>query len=208
MGALIYSRLNRLSDCEIQSYINTLPDCLQKDVNRYLFVNDKKARLLSRLMLLNALSNTNSEDLIQFWDRDVFDKPFINGWDSFNISHSGDYVVFCHDTSLIGVDIEIMQDIDIQSLLSFLHPEERVFIEESKNTKFAFYNIWVKKEAFLKAVGIGITKGLHLHNCCGDFVYFNGITWNFFKYSIDQNYLCYTCRPNKNSSDHLEIICF
>jgi 4'-phosphopantetheinyl transferase len=83
----------------------------------------------------------------------------------FNLSHSGDIaLVAVTRDSEIGVDIEKVRPIQERDLVAkcFFAPGEvqryHQLEEEWKAT--GFFQCWTRKEAYLKACGVGITNGL------------------------------------------------
>ncbi|MGR9072610.1 MAG: 4'-phosphopantetheinyl transferase family protein [Gammaproteobacteria bacterium] len=95
-------------------------------------------------------------------------KPYIPGNRhglSFNVSHSGNRLAVAIGSGCdIGVDIEYWrQEINCGELVRryFAQAEIRFWesIPESGRLK-AFYELWTRKEAFVKAVGRGISLGL------------------------------------------------
>jgi 4'-phosphopantetheinyl transferase len=84
---------------------------------------------------------------------------------NFNLSHSAEFILCgVFKEHLIGVDIE-----HYQHKLSFEQIAERFFAkEEADRVKGAnveqqplvFYSIWTKKEALLKALGVGLHEAL------------------------------------------------
>lgn len=87
----------------------------------------------------------------------------------FNLSHSQEYFAFIlGDKSAlrVGIDVEkINPAFEIQSIIeNYMHPNEIAYIQNkwlNKNEKQnRFYEIWTRKEAFLKMQGIGIVTDL------------------------------------------------
>lgn len=84
---------------------------------------------------------------------------------SFNVSHSGDRAVlaFCERAS-IGVDVERQDDrIDVTGLSRcfFSAAEARsIAAMEAVGAQRAFFDCWTRKEAFVKAVGDGLSHDL------------------------------------------------
>ncbi|HYE31500.1 MAG TPA: 4'-phosphopantetheinyl transferase superfamily protein [Methylomirabilota bacterium] len=83
----------------------------------------------------------------------------------FNLSHSGDVALLAVTrTAELGVDIEKVRTIQERDLVAkcFFSPGElaryKALDEEIKAT--GFFQCWTRKEAYLKAVGTGITDGL------------------------------------------------
>ncbi len=98
-----------------------------------------------------------------------FGKPFLmNGSDNsnsrvqFNMSHSKDYAAYIIALDYqVGIDIEWQdKDIKLQEISELvLSPlEVMLFNQLNSRGKFrAFYDIWTKKEAIIKAVGQGLS---------------------------------------------------
>lgn len=81
-----------------------------------------------------------------------------------SISHSGNYLVIgiC-DRGKIGVDIELLKNIDFRAYKNCLSVGEERYIDSGKKIKQKlenFYEIWTKKEAYLKTLGTGLQKPL------------------------------------------------
>lgn len=67
----------------------------------------------------------------------------------------------------IGVDVEEMglSEAEIRNILPMLHTNEQMYLHEQQEKRAErFYSLWTAKEAFLKAVGTGISHGLQ--NTC------------------------------------------
>ena len=87
----------------------------------------------------------------------------------FNIAHSGDLAVFALSHSSgnpvqIGVDVELMRPRPncMDLALRFFHPDESAYLASlpAYRRDAEFLQIWVRKEACLKAAGIGIAGNL------------------------------------------------
>ena len=86
----------------------------------------------------------------------------------FNVSHSGDQALFafCLERD-IGVDIECRRpDLDAEKITRlanrFFTPGESQTLNSLEETEkqAAFYRLWTRKEALLKAIGTGVAGGL------------------------------------------------
>ena len=79
----------------------------------------------------------------------------------FNVSHAGDWAMIAIANYAVGIDIEQRREIDTTA---FGHPFfsifESEFIRTAADTRAAFFDLWVAKEAWLKATGQGLS-GLH-----------------------------------------------
>ena len=102
----------------------------------------------------------------------------------FNLSHSDKYALFAFgDTKNIGIDIEFVQHVAEINLMSRSIMTDREFLiwtsfPDSLKEKL-FYRIWTLKEAYVKALGLGLTKNLV------SFDVLNCINYDKFDFSID-----------------------
>lgn len=87
-------------------------------------------------------------------------KPYIKNDNSFyfNISHSGEYVCLGVSDTEIGVDIEKHNKARTRLAKRFFSKREQSYCEDNTSR---FFDIWTQKEAFIKAVGIGLSYGLN-----------------------------------------------
>lgn len=81
-----------------------------------------------------------------------------------SISHSGNYLVIgiCHNGK-IGVDIELLKNVDFRVFKNCLSASEEIYINSGEGNMQKlenFYEIWTRKEAYLKTLGIGLQKPL------------------------------------------------
>nr|WP_235998380.1 4'-phosphopantetheinyl transferase superfamily protein [Hymenobacter sp. BT559] len=76
----------------------------------------------------------------------------------YNVSHAGDWVLLAVAEAEIGIDVErLAPQFAFQEVLDYsFSPAEKVFIERSAVPSQAFYQLWTRKEAFVKATGQGI----------------------------------------------------
>lgn len=134
------------------------------EVDRNRFV---VARGILRLLLGRYLHRT--PETICFANG-KFGKPLLAGPDAnhvlrFNLSHSQDLALYAISSRReIGVDVEFMRPIsDLEALARrFFSPQEysviRAFPEGEKTS--AFFKCWTRKEAYIKALGEGLTRPL------------------------------------------------
>ncbi len=81
----------------------------------------------------------------------------------FNLAHSGgDAVIALAGCAAIGVDIELFRPIpDVESLARLVFSDaERRELELAPDPVSAFLNGWTRKEAYVKALGLGLTAPL------------------------------------------------
>jgi 4'-phosphopantetheinyl transferase len=83
----------------------------------------------------------------------------------FNLSHSGDWVLIAIDEKrAVGVDVEAIRPnmAAIDDFRGVLAPEEQGWLDQLPTTERAqaFARTWVRKEAYVKAIGEGMSRDL------------------------------------------------
>ena len=127
----------------------------QPDHDRYV-----AARALLRLQL-GALLHRDAKTLL--FEYTSYGKPFIkNCGIEFNLSHSGDWVLFAFSHSAeIGADIEQirpMPDMPDVARQNFSATEFALWqATPAPDRTQAFYRCWTRKESFIKAIGEGLS---------------------------------------------------
>lgn len=96
-----------------------------------------------------------------------YGKPYIKKYDNieFNISDTDSYVVVAiNDENIeVGIDIESLERrYDSRIVEKIFTENEKKAMENSVNKTQTFYEIWTLKEAYLKAIGKGLTKEIRL----------------------------------------------
>jgi 4'-phosphopantetheinyl transferase len=166
---------------------------------RYRFDADSTRFVTARGMLRMALSrylHRKPRDIV--FEYDLNGKPELKEELSddmqFNVSHSGSKVVMALARGRrVGVDVErVDNDIPCLNLArhNFLLREVAVLeeIPEEERAKM-FCRIWARKEALLKAMGIGLgglRQSLDLSD--GEDVFFQGVQWRILDLDIAQGY--------------------
>ena len=127
---------------------------------RYRFLSDRKrslyGHLLSRYAIIKERGLKNTEIKIL---KSEHGKPYVKEREDicYNVSHSGDHVVCVIDSLPVGIDIQEVKKADIMLAERFFSKEENDFLNLSKEDKTSlFYEMWSLKEAYIKAVGLGL----------------------------------------------------
>jgi 4'-phosphopantetheinyl transferase len=107
--------------------------------------------------------------------------PSAPGTLEFNVSHSGDWIVLAFARGLpLGVDVECCRDLDFNELVnSAFSPQERETWSRLPSAEHAraFFSAWTRKEAYLKALGLGLSKSLDSFTVTFDFDSGSGLIW-------------------------------
>ncbi len=90
-------------------------------------------------------------------------KPYIeNGEIYFNITHAGDFKAVAIGKAEVGIDAETLRKPDLRVARRFTQAEREYILESDSDNRF--FEIWTKKEAYLKYKGSGLSGGLNTFN--------------------------------------------
>lgn len=136
---------------------------------RFRFAADRRRFVLARAALREVLAQYVKADakLLQF-EYNGYGKPRLAKIQSniaFNASRSGEKaLIACTSGREVGVDVEAMRrDLEIEDLAKrfFTSAENQKLQSFPADQKYeAFFRCWTCKEAFVKAVGQGLSLGL------------------------------------------------
>lgn len=131
------------------------------------FIRGKDEYIASRWLLRKVLARyTGLPPAAVSFLRTDKGKPYLPESDiQFNLSHSGHWALLAVSRiELVGVDVEAIRATrDLPGIAeSYYHPVEFARLQELEtvNQPDYFYRLWTLKEAFLKAIGTGISAGL------------------------------------------------
>jgi 4'-phosphopantetheinyl transferase len=102
---------------------------------------------------------------IHFW-QNAHGKPHLsNSQLQFNVSHSGDLALCAvADGRALGVDIEVIRPMDDLDAVAerFFSTQERAVLRtlDGDTKRHAFFACWTRKEAYIKAIGLGLAQRL------------------------------------------------
>lgn len=161
------------------------------------FVNpaDADSFILGRGLLRRILADCLGADPAELqFTRNRQGKPFLkDGGLEFNVSHSRHRMLIAVTAGrAVGVDIEFRRDgLNMEAIARrWFSPEEQAFFAGRTS---AFFEIWAKKEAYVKALGAGIYKDLNTFSVpLGETPFSpvsgSGGTWFFQTLEIDSGY--------------------
>lgn len=160
-----------------ESKLNLLMGYLSNEeierANRFYFGKDRIQYIVRRSILRQIISKyleIDAKNLI--FEYNHFGKPFLVT-DSlkhdlkFNMTHSKNMALYCISLQKeVGIDIEYLyREVEFQPIIDrFFSQNEKEFIENIAIDKHkeAFFKIWTRKEAILKAMGKGISHPLDM----------------------------------------------
>ncbi|MAU72734.1 MAG: hypothetical protein CML04_11630 [Pseudozobellia sp.] len=154
---------------DLSKFSSILTDSEVKRSQRFKFEKDRRLNILARSALRTLSGNylkvpANAIHI----SLGEFDKPFFPEHPdfSFNVSHSGTCILLAFfRKSIVGVDVELVkEDFNPMELaLNFFSVQEIEMLRKlnEKDRHLAFYRIWTRKEAFIKAEGSGLSFPLN-----------------------------------------------
>jgi 4'-phosphopantetheinyl transferase len=165
-----------LSKSIIHKFMNFLSADEQIRANRFYFLKDKNRFVAARGMLRKLLScylGVEPNDVhFQYSqhgkpslhpDMDVLKLPICASKIKFNVSHSNKIALFGFTKFReIGIDVEYVQHLPDADKIAkrFFSPQENLIYQELTKKQAAFYHCWTRKEAFIKAIGEGLSYPL------------------------------------------------
>lgn len=195
---MIYIYYSYLSEENHESLLkNDLPQFpadYQEKIRRFKRWQDAQLSLLGRILLFKGIEETyqqkpDAHEIIQT----LYNKPYFeDNVVLFNISHSGEIVVCAlNDQHEIGIDVEIITDIETADFQSQMTPKEWNKIVLSDDKKEAFFDYWTQKEAVLKAQGHGLIIPLKSFEILDNTTKINEEKYYLTEVKIDEKYKCY-----------------
>ena len=158
---LFYGKISNLTKEEYGNAFALMSDLRKAEVERMRFEGDKRRSVLGEWLArkaVSALCGLAEKDIL--FAKTENGKPYcLNAETFFSISHCKDMAVCVAHNGEIGIDVELIRDIDyritrfacVDADLDYLNSAES---EEEKRLRF--FRIWTAKEAYVKYIGTGI----------------------------------------------------
>lgn len=160
----IFKTFSAISETELNSYSELLNSEEKNKAVRFKFAKHRNNfisfRANLRIILSEYLNTHPAKITFSYADKG---KPFLSDSEiKFNISHSDNFAVYAVTSQTeIGIDTEKIKELpDALSIAKnyFSEMEVKQFSAvDENNYKQAFYNCWTRKEAFIKAIGEGLS---------------------------------------------------
>ena len=142
--------------CIYRGLYEKASDQRKSRADRYLRQEDKLRCVTAAALLKNVLGA--DDDQIA---KNDFGKPYLKDRRDvhYNLSHSGRYVVLAWGDTELGIDVqkhEVCTNMEAVGTRFFALDE----LQYARGDTTRFYEIWTKKESFLKYTGRGLHMGL------------------------------------------------
>lgn len=166
MNKLYYISVNNvLSKVNFSQLLSLVSKDRQEKINMLNFDIDKKisiyAELLLRVIICSKFEIKNDKII---FEKNEFGKLYLKYYNNFyfNLSHKCNSVVIITSDKPVGVDIEQERIAEIQIAKRFFTKNEVAYITKTENLMYKrFYEIWTKKEAYIKYIGKGLSVPLN-----------------------------------------------
>ena len=156
-----------LRSAAVKSLKSTLSEEESQRAARFYFPEDRIRYIIAHSSLRNILSrylNCNPDQLN--FSTNEYGKPALDGHNlEFNLSHSGEFALIAMSgEQKVGVDVErIRSDIELESMARRFFSSNEVselMTLPSEEREIGFFNCWTRKEAYIKAQGLGLSLPL------------------------------------------------
>lgn len=171
--------------------------------------------ILARVIIRNSLGISSRQ--ITFGDNG-HGKPLLQGYPDyhFNISHSGDWIVYAESDCEVGIDIEMTKPVNCKIAKRFFSPEEYrdLMCKSHSEKQNYFYDLWTLKESYIKATGRGLGASLSSFyiNAVKDKITFKSNepdkTYFFKQYYIDEGYKLSVCSSKNSFPEKVNIFTY
>lgn len=160
----IHVWLLNVNNYSSEEFWNILSKSEKQRAQRFAFAKHTEKFMITHGVLRMLLSQYLKQDpkAIKFTQNEYGKPAVLDSELEFNISHSGDLALFAFaKNTALGVDVEAIKPKieyeDIAKRFFSAAENEQLLNISSKNRKKAFFNCWTRKEAFIKAIGEGLS---------------------------------------------------
>jgi 4'-phosphopantetheinyl transferase len=196
-----------MDNASFDRLLQTVPPYLQNKILRFRNWQDAERSLVGNVLLTKALQAMGRKETLPDLKYSEFQKPYFDESISFNISHSGLYIICAiSDTNQVGVDVEEITRIVIDDFTNLFANSEWEAVLNSQDKFQAFFTLWTKKEAFLKAVGCGLSQPLNQVVIADDKINWENRDWFLHEVKLDEQHIAYICCDTISPTIDLEEI--
>lgn len=174
----LYNTLSLLIASDKKARLDNCKSDMDKKLGLY-------ADLLMRVTINQDLNIENAN--IVFGENNCSKPLLINNQDyHFNISHTHNMIAVAISNNPVGVDVERIREIDTGIAKRFFTKREQNYIEKSQDDLYErFFEIWTKKEAYIKYIGKGLSVPLNSFDVTGKSLSEHFYTVGYGKYIIN-----------------------
>lgn len=153
---------DRLGSFDYDAALLSVSRQRREQVLRYRKHGDRLSSLAAYSLLQKALMEEYDIAEPPVFEYAAGGKPGIAGHPEifFSISHCSEAVACVVDDKPVGVDIEHIELLDVETIAATMSDEEQRVIYAARNPVAAFAAFWTKKESLLKLTGEGLRNDM------------------------------------------------
>ncbi len=176
-----------------EAALRRLPPALAMEVMARRRWQDRQARLQARLLLARGLAELGLSPGLEAWTRAPQGKPLLAGAGvAFSISHTEGMTICALSRHCeLGVDVEVVQEVDPAEFEGFFTPAEMAHIRAGRPPWRTLLGLWTAKEAVLKADGRGLLAEPRLLEVLGPRPSLDGRAWCLAALNLGSGHLCH-----------------
>lgn len=152
MRVNVFDRMDECTETEVQRMLPLVSAQRREQALRYKHTFGQYCCLKSWLMLQDLVEIPKYRDIDFRYNE--HGKPYWENGPYFSISHCKQGIAVAVDDQPIGIDIEGIRHADEDLIARTMNEEERLRIKELGIREFT--RLWTRKEAVVKAQGVGI----------------------------------------------------
>lgn len=162
MCNVYFAFTDSLSERTLKSHHQLLPHHLKNKLNNITHNESRVKSLVGIMIASKLLTDLQTGVDIQQLYYCSNGKPLLPKGYSISIAHSGNIVLCaCCATGNVGVDVETVENRNNVAYEDYLTPAEITALRIAQDPNLNFKQMWVRKEAVLKADGIGLLHPLN-----------------------------------------------
>jgi len=194
MTHIYYTFINEKRHSQLlKEFSKDFPENCQNKIKNFRRWQDAQLSILGRYLLKYGLKSMGKKLQPNELKFNSNSKPYLEAGNlEFNISHSGNIVVCAiSDQFEIGIDIEILKDIDITDFKGQMTEYEFNKVIYANDITSSFFDYWTQKEAVLKAHGSGIIDFLQSFEIIENVTTLNKSCFFIKELLVDDGYKCH-----------------
>ncbi|MGN1412399.1 MAG: 4'-phosphopantetheinyl transferase family protein [Oscillospiraceae bacterium] len=198
---ILVLKVDDLENFELYSkYLDLISNERRLKIDNLKFNSLKTISLLAEILIRYQVSQDlkiSSNNISFSYNR--YGKPYLKSYldYDFSISHSYDHIAFVSNNLPIGIDIEKVKSANLKIAKRFFTSNEYEHILKSDNLDLEFFKTWTMKEAYIKMLGVGLSKSLSSFD-----VFNSNLGINFYNTQID-NFQLSVCNKNLDTISYL-----
>ena len=187
----------------LDKYATGFPETFRERLSRFRRWQDAQLSLIGWVLIQKGMQKLHKTFLYENLQFTKYKKPyFVNDTTQFNISHSGNMVV-CAISPMhtVGIDIEIIHDIDPADFKFQMTPAEWEGITSARDQQRSFFKYWTQKEAVIKAHGMGLSIPLQSFEVTRNSTRIGDTVFQVKEIELAKDYICHISFPGETFPD-------